>query len=180
MSPPLLDSAATLAEKLLALLGDRWHHTQAVADRARELAGTVSSVDHDILLAAAWLHDVGYAPQLAVAGFHPLDGARYLASQGFGSRICALIAHHSGARFEAAERGLSETLAEFVLEDSPVMDALIAADLTTGPQGQLFSYQDRIAEILERYAPKSEVHRANNASAGVPNSARAAGRASSC
>lgn len=160
MSPPLLDSAATLAEKLLAPLGDRWHHTQAVADRARKLAGTVASADHDVLVAAAWLHDVGYAPQLAVTRFHPLDGARHLASQGFGGRLCALVAHHSGARFEAAERGLSEQLAQYVLEDSPVMDALITADLTTNPQGQPVSFEDRVAEILQRYEPGSDVHRA--------------------
>jgi hypothetical protein len=31
-------------------------------------------------VAAAWLHDIGYAPAIAESGtgFHPLDGARYL------------------------------------------------------------------------------------------------------
>jgi DNA-binding Xre family transcriptional regulator len=28
--------------------------------------------------AAAWLHDIGYAPDLIVTGLHALDGARYL------------------------------------------------------------------------------------------------------
>jgi HD superfamily phosphodiesterase len=32
----------------------------------------------DLLEAAAWLHDIGYSPEIAVSGFHPLDGARYL------------------------------------------------------------------------------------------------------
>ena len=30
------------------------------------------------MTAAAWLHDIGYAPAVDDTGFHPLDGARYL------------------------------------------------------------------------------------------------------
>lgn len=40
------------------------------------------------------------------------------------------------------------------------MDALVVADLTTGPQGQLLTYAARIAEILRRYPQDSAVHRA--------------------
>lgn len=116
--------------------------------------------DHSLLVAAAWLHDVGYAPDLQDSGFHPLDGARYLREEGFPERVVNLVAHHSGARFEAAERGLEAELAEFELEDSPVMDALVTADLTTGPDGERLAYRDRVAEILERYPPEDPVHRA--------------------
>jgi hypothetical protein len=49
-----------------------------------------TTVDRDVLVAAAWLHDVGYAPELAVTGFHPLDGAQHLEAAGFGRRIAAL------------------------------------------------------------------------------------------
>jgi hypothetical protein len=38
----------------------------------------VLGADTDLLEAAAWLHDIGYAPGLAVTGLHALDGARYL------------------------------------------------------------------------------------------------------
>jgi putative nucleotidyltransferase with HDIG domain len=152
--------AADLAARLLPPLGDRWRHTVAVARRAGELAVTVPRADQGLLVTAAWLHDLGYAPELAVTGFHPLDGARHLASQGFPARLCALVAHHSGARFEAAQRGLSRELAAFPLEDSPVMDALVAADLTTGPQGQRLAFDERIDEILARYPLSSPVHRA--------------------
>ncbi len=141
-------------------LAQRWAHVQAVGGRAAELAEAVDAADRQILIAAAWLHDIGYAPELANTGFHPLDGARYLEAAGFGQRITALVAHHSGARFEAAERGLDADLAQYPLEDSPVTDALAAADLTTGPQGQRFSYDERLDEILTRYAVDSTVHRA--------------------
>lgn len=64
-------------------------------------------------MAAAWLHDIGYTPELATTQFHPLDGARYLRDD----RVVNLVAHHSGARYEAAERGLEAELSAFPLED---------------------------------------------------------------
>jgi hypothetical protein len=45
-------------------------------------------------------------------------------------------------------------------EDSPVLDALIYADMTTGPAGLSFDFDHRIDEILVRYEPGSEVHNA--------------------
>jgi len=156
----LVRHSAELAERLVRPLGRRWAHVQAVARVATSLTRVVSAQDGPILVAAAWLHDVGYAAELVDTGFHPLDGARYLRAEGYPSRIVNLVAHHSGARFEAAERDLELQLAEFEFENSPVMDALITADLTTGPSGETMSYQDRIAEILRRYPPEDPVHRA--------------------
>jgi len=141
-------------------LAQRWAHVQAVAARAAELAATVDEADRESLVAAAWLHDIGYAPALVQTGFHPLDGARHLESAGFPSRVAALVAHHSGARFEAAERGLLVELERYPLEAGPVMDALVAADLTIGPQGERFSYDERLDEILIRYPAGSVVYRA--------------------
>ena len=61
--------------------------------------------------AAAWLHDTGYAPGLAVTGLHALDGARYLRdAQHAGAMLCRLVAHHSYAIVEAGERGLAGVL----------------------------------------------------------------------
>jgi putative nucleotidyltransferase with HDIG domain len=86
--PPLLPSlglmnnlapwAQQLARALLQEpLPRRWAHVQGVAARASNLA-PVLGADVDLLEAAAWLHDIGYAPDLAVTGLHQLDGARYL------------------------------------------------------------------------------------------------------
>jgi len=55
----------------------RWAHVQGVASRAHSLA-PVLGADADLLEAAAWVHDIGYAPGLATTGLHQLDGARYL------------------------------------------------------------------------------------------------------
>ncbi|MEU5430196.1 HD domain-containing protein [Streptomyces olivoreticuli] len=48
-----------------------------MAERARTIAPLLGE-DAELLEAAAVLHDVGYAPDLAQTGFHSLDGARYL------------------------------------------------------------------------------------------------------
>jgi HD domain len=147
------------AAALLADLGDRWKHVQAVAAQARQVSAAVAPEDRPYLVAAAWLHDVGYAPPLNRLGFHPVDGARYVRQQGQ-ERLASLVAYHSGARFEAEERGLVEELTEFAPEDGPVLDALTNADMTTGPAGQCVDLEERIAEILDRYPPDDPVHRA--------------------
>lgn len=163
LMPSALDTpqgAAELAESLLPPLGNRWLHTQAVAARAEEASAAVSEDDRDLLVAAAWLHDIGYAPELRDTGFHPLDGARHLETLGAPARLVRLVAHHSGAVYEAEQRGLSIELAAYDREDSAVLDALIFADMTTGPAGQSFDFDVRIDEILVRYEPGSEVHNA--------------------
>jgi len=55
-------------------------------------------------------------------------------------------------RAQAGLRGLSEQLyAEFPRERSTVADALWYADLTTGPDGQRVTVDERLAEIERRY-----------------------------
>ncbi|WP_246235943.1 HD domain-containing protein [Streptomyces boluensis] len=72
--PSALDTpqgAAELAEPLLPPLGNLWLHTHAVAARAQEASPAVPEGERDLLVAAAWLHDIGYAPELKKTGFHP-------------------------------------------------------------------------------------------------------------
>ena len=146
--------AAELAERYLAAaLPKRWVHVQAVAARVAAVALVVRG-DHELVVSAAWLHDVGYAPVLAMTGLHPLDGARFLRDLGADSRLCGLVAHHSGAAIEAELRGLADELnAEFPRERSSTADALWYADLTTGPEGEMLTLEERLAEIAERYGP---------------------------
>src|SRR5712692_11421958 len=112
--------AAANSERLLSPLGARWSHVRQVGEQARRIAHVVPLADRDLLVAAAYLHDVGYAPALAVTGFHPLDGARWIRDTGPGGRLARLVAHHSCAVYEARVRGLADALmAEFEPEDSP-------------------------------------------------------------
>ena len=61
---------------------------------------------------------------------------------------------------EARERGLSAELAAYERGDSPLLDALIFADMTTGRAGQPFDFDERMDEILRRDAAGSDVHTA--------------------
>jgi hypothetical protein len=147
-------------QELAVVLPRRWRHVQAVAAQAERLS-RLPGVSGELLVAAAWLHDIGYAPRLASAGFHPLDGARFLRHRGAGVRLASLVAHHSCAVHEARVRGLDGVLlAEFEREDSPTYDALVFCDLTTGPDGEPLTYQARMDEIEQRYGPVHEVTRA--------------------
>lgn len=147
----LVQWAQKYAAKLLGSLGDRWIHTKEVAQQANRASRILPEEERDLLVAAAWLHDVGYAPQAERIGFHPLDGALHLKELGVDDRLCSLVAHHSAARFEAEERTLMGELDEFEEERGPVMDALTYADMTTGPTGQRVEFDERMKEILSRY-----------------------------
>src|SRR5580658_7927283 len=148
-----MDTAQDLARTLLEhSLPKRWAHVQGVAARARSLAPAFGA-DADLLEAAAWLHDIGYAPGLAQTGLHSLDGARYLRDvQHADPVLCRLVAHHSCAVIEADERGLADLLRrEFAPAPRPLADALTFCDMTTSPDGQQVHVTRRLAEIHHRY-----------------------------
>jgi len=153
-----VDEARDLAELHLAeALPRRWAHVQAVGHAAVRVTPLVR-VDGDLLVAAAWLHDIGYGPSLVDTGFHPLDGARFLRRVGAVERLVCLVAHHSAALIEADERGLVDVLGkEFEREESATADALWYCDLTTGPDGQRCLVHERLSEIEQRYGPEDPV-----------------------
>ncbi|MES9807385.1 HD domain-containing protein [Streptomyces cinereoruber] len=154
--------AAQVAEaELSSALPRRWAHTQGVAKRAVEVSQVLGQ-DAGLLVAAATLHDVGYAPRLATTRFHPLDGAQFLRDEhGADERLVRLVANHSFALLEAEERGLREELAsEFPLLEEPLLvDALVYCDMTTTPDGGRTTAEERVAEILGRYGDDSVVGR---------------------
>jgi HD superfamily phosphodiesterase len=134
-----MDTLASWARRLArALLQEplprRWAHVQGVANRARSLA-PVLGADADLLEAAAWVHDIGYAPSLATTGLHQLDGARYLrGTQHADAVLCRLVAHHSCAIIEASERGLADVLGlEFEPAPQELSSALTYCDMSWSP-----------------------------------------------
>jgi putative nucleotidyltransferase with HDIG domain len=138
----------------------RWAHSHGVAARARSLA-PVLAADADLVEAAAWLHDIGYAPSLATTGLHQLDGARYLRdAQHADAILCRLVAHHSCAIIEAYERGLADVLsAEFDPAPDALASVLTCCDMTTSPDGQPVPVDQRLTEIQDRYGPGHLVSR---------------------
>jgi putative nucleotidyltransferase with HDIG domain len=137
-----------------------WAHVQGVAGWARSLA-SVLGADADLLEAAAWLHDIGYAPGLTLTGLHQLDGARYLRdTQHADAMLCWLVAHHSCAVIEARERGLADALSsEFDPAPYVLASVLTCCDMTTSPDGKPVPVERRLAEIHDRYGPGHLVSR---------------------
>lgn len=151
----LVSAARELAGSMLGEVGQRMSHSTGVATRAGQLAGTVAARERQLLIAAAWLHDIGYAPAAEVTGFHALDGAVFLAARGWPPRLCGLVAYHSGAAFAADELGFASGLGRFAHEESEVSDALTYADQTTGPDGRPVTLTERMAEMLARHGSSS-------------------------
>lgn len=152
-----------IAKGLIGALYPRWDHAQAVGRRAQELCEHSGLPERVVV--AAWLHDIGYSPEIAAQGFHPLDGARFLARVGAPKEVVRLVAWHTGAGFEAEERGLLPELREFAQPDPEELDALTMIDLATGPEGTPVLDVNRIAEILSRYEEWHPVHKAVTRSA---------------
>jgi hypothetical protein len=161
----LMDTMASWAERLARAflqrpLPRRWAHVQGVAVRARSLA-LVLGPEADLMEATAWLHDIGYAPDLATTGFHPLDGARYLRdTRHADTMLCRLVAHHSCAIIEAGERELAGVpSSEFEPPPDALSSVLTYCDMTTSPDGELVTVQTRLADIHDRYGPGHLVSR---------------------
>jgi HD domain len=164
-SVDFMQTTATWAEGLArALLADslprRWSHVRGVAARARTLKPSLGT-DADLIETAAWLHDIGYLPDLAATGLHGLDGARYLRDvQHAEPLLCRLVAHHSCAVIEAEERGLAHILIRgFAPPPRPLADALTFCDMTTSPDGEPVQVHNRLAEIHDRYGSSHLVSR---------------------
>jgi hypothetical protein len=160
-----MNTLASWAEDLArALLQEpvprRWARVQGVAARARSLAPVLGD-DADLLEAAAWLHDIGYAPDLATTGLHALDGARYLRdAQHADAMLCRLVAHHFCAIIEAGERGLADVLRlEFEPAPHALASVLTYCDMTTSPDGKLVPVDRRLAEIQQPYGQGQLVSR---------------------
>lgn len=165
MDSDLPGQARSLAKNALVSLPKRWAHVQGVAEAARKASALIDAEHSDVIVAAAWLHDVGYAEQISTTGFHPLDGARYAESQGFPAEVVSLIAYHTGALVEAAERSLSAQLTKISEPSADLLDVLTFADLTTSPIGEPIDAESRVSEILSRYEKTDPVHQAVTKSA---------------
>jgi HD domain len=151
--------AAKHASSLISPLGVRWLHTRGVVERAQQVGKAFDEEQCSLLIAAAYVHDIGYAPELQVTGFHPLDGAYYLLAHNQ-TRLASLVAFHSEAQFEARLRGLGTKFNNIPREHSAIADALTYCDMITGPTGLQISFEERLEDIFQRYDESHMVNRA--------------------
>jgi len=130
-------------------------HVAVEALRARDYAVRLRLPPEDQALCEvfALAHDVGKVDVLQTTGtqFHPLDGAAFALARGE-ARLAALIAHHSGARYEAALRGLT---IPYPYEDSLVTQIVAVVDASTVQSGVVVPIAGRLRDIADRYGPES-------------------------
>ncbi len=138
-------------------------HVAVEALRARDYATRLRLSDDERALCevCALAHDLGKVDALRTTGtdFHPLDGAAFALACGE-PRLAALIAHHSGARYEAALRGLT---IPYPYEDSIVNQIVAVVDASTLQSGLVVPIVERLRDITDRYGPESPPVRAMHA-----------------
>jgi Cof subfamily protein (haloacid dehalogenase superfamily) len=160
-----------LDESLLhALLADRparIEHVLGVTATARELGPQLGFDEGEraALVTAATFHDVGYADALRLTGFHPVDGAAFLAQMGAPDEAVAAVLHHGAAEEDARVRGILSEIYRELPGSGPLGDALTFADVRTGPDGQRVTLAERILSVEARYGQDDMVSRIMRGSA---------------
>ena len=134
----------------------RYEHSRGVAQQAARAARCVRLPGdrRRVLLAAAWLHDIGYALH---DGPHAVAGARALRRAGH-ERLARIVAHHSNASEKAMRSGRQPIEPEFPRPaggDAHLLTLLDIADLLTGPWGERVDPAGRLAGVVERHGPDS-------------------------
>jgi len=161
MAPDLPAWALALAEEKLAeAVPRRWAHAQGVVRRAEAVAPFLGE-DGDLLLAVAAVHDLGFAPDAAAigVGFPAVDAARYLEKLGAPRRLAHLVAHSAYSALEGSLRGFGAEYVDCDDERTPLRDALWYCCLTTGPDGEPMTLEERISEWSVRYAGDAVIAR---------------------
>lgn len=132
VEPVVISRARALAADVLRNDPTLHEHSSRAARGAASLAHSIPSSRTADVIAAAWLHDIGYSSQLRRTGFHPLDGALYLMSQDWPERVIRLVAHHSLAALEAPFYGVGHHLRVIEAVTGVDADILVSADLGAG------------------------------------------------
>ena len=154
---PLVRDAQTLAHTLLAEYPCRLDHVGGAAMIAGMAAGALRVEHADTVIAAAWLHDIGYAAAVARTGFHPLDGALFLAREGWPDPVVFMVAHHSHAAVLAPYYGVHHHMALLEHVEGQADDIITFSDLRAGTNGLGADPRDRIDDMRQRHADRTFV-----------------------
>ena len=149
---PTQEEALTLAHDLLHDQGTRWEHVKTAGSVATRLTHLFELEEAALLVAAATLHDIGYSARVMRTGFHSLDGALFLRTEGYPERLARLVAHHSWAVVAAPQNGVHDLEYQFRREDSLLADALAYSDMHSAPSGEFIEPEARLADIARRHA----------------------------
>lgn len=154
---PLALTARALAHELLPGDPRRLHHVAGAARVATFVAHRLKLKSADAVIAAAWLHDIGYSTDLVESGFHPLDGARYLRANGWPDGTVSLVAHHSHSRITAPFYGVADELS--AIPEPPRLDGdiLAFADVASGADGNGATIDRRLADQRGRHRSDTRI-----------------------
>lgn len=164
---PSVAEARALAGELLGVEGTRLAHVGTAGTVAQRLSALFAAQDAQLLVVAATLHDVGYSPRIAHAGFHPLDGGRFLLAQGLSPRLAGLVANHSWAALHADSPDAEALAAEFPREEGLLSDALAYSDMHSAPDGRIIPAQRRLEDIAARHPDPRQLDRARALRASI-------------
>ena len=158
-----LEGAAQCASILLS--GDRYNHTLRVVDRARHLAelNQLTDTDRDLLLQAAYLHDVGYSEVIKFCDYHPVDGFTYLRANSWSKDVQLLTLHHTFSN-TLAEMSRTDLTSEYRLNPLPyhlthLFNLLTTADMTSDGKGNIVTIAERVKDVGERHGTDSIVYK---------------------
>ena len=154
---PLVRDAQNLAQTLLADDPTRLAHVRGAGTIAGLVTGALHVDQPEIIVAAAWLHDIGYAPAIARTGFHPVDGALFLAREGWPDPVVLMVAHHSHAAILAPHYGVQHHMALLEHVRGPADDIITFSDLRAGPNGLGAEPRDRVDDMRRRHANSTVV-----------------------
>jgi len=151
---PLVRDAHMLAKSLLADDPRRLAHVRGAALIAGMASGALRVDQPETVVAAALLHDIGYAPAVARTGFHPLDGALFLAREGWPESVVLLVGHHSHAVLLAPYYRVHNAMALLDRVPGQAEDIITFSDLRAGANGMGAAPRDRIDDMRRRHADR--------------------------
>ncbi|GKT31437.1 HAD-IIB family hydrolase, partial [Aduncisulcus paluster] len=110
------------------------------------------------VVTAALFHDVGYSEKLKNTGFHPLDGAAYLAHCNAPEDLIMAVLWHSSTPIEIESMPeMKKIYSQFPGPnyDCPIYKAVAYCDFRTSPVGESYSFGQRIVELESRFGLES-------------------------
>lgn len=138
----------------------RLAHMRQASKTARRL---VSQMNYDSetaqkIVTAALFHDVGYSEKLNKTGFHPLDGAVYLAHCNAPEDMIMAVLWHSSTPIEIENMPeMKRIYSQFPAPnyDCPIHKTVAYCDFRTSPVGESYSFGQRIVELENRFGMDS-------------------------
>ncbi len=136
------------------LEGDRLNHSIQCCSHLETVLGRGLTIEEH---QAVELHDIGYSPRCVSTGFHPLDGALYLAatSQFSDTQLYAILMHSDAEELVKYQSETTQALFHDVLKtinkDNSILELVTLADGITDGKGKLVTPQERVADISKRY-----------------------------